>query len=84
MTSHGPTKCFAHTNKVVNVNKQSIADEQATFKDIFLIRHPVGILFTKLSFEVAECRISRTLCQAIYLLISCKMCVFLPTPKRCS
>jgi len=31
MTSHGPEKKFANKKKVVKVNKQFIADEQATF-----------------------------------------------------
>ena len=31
MTSHGPTKRFANQKKVVKVNKQFIADDQAKF-----------------------------------------------------
>jgi len=33
MTSHGPKKIVRTHKKVVKVNKQFIADEQATFKD---------------------------------------------------
>jgi len=76
-------KNFAHTLFLVKVNKQFIADKQATFKvNLFKQTLCWHTFFTKLSYVVAECRFSRTLCLAIHLLISGKMCVFLPNPKN--